>query len=134
MAADVVLRAVAAILMKYTLYSVQPFTYLIIAEFMIAANMSVYISIRYGGPREIVRNVSKFWAPLFLISALTLLYRATYYFALESTYVSLASQLRNGADVLVAVAGGGFMFGEKSVKRKLVLSIIIIAAIYLLVS
>ena len=134
LAADVLLMAVAGILMKYTLYKVPPLTYLIIAGFFIAVNMSVYITIRYGGAREVLHNISVYWAPIVLISGLTLLYRAAYYFALAETYVSLASPLRNGADVLIAVIGGGMMFGEKTIKRKLILSAIILIAIYFLVT
>ncbi|MEM3841160.1 MAG: EamA family transporter [Candidatus Micrarchaeaceae archaeon] len=130
---DLVLMAASAILMKYTLFSVPPFTYLIIAEFFIAANMLAYISIRYGGPKEVVNNISKFWAPIFLVSGLTIIYRATYYFALVNTFVSIASPLRNGVEVLIAVSGGGFMFGEKSIGIKLIFSAIIIIAIYFLV-
>ena len=130
---DMVLMAVAGILMKYTLYTVQPFTYLVLAEFFIAANMTVYMSIRYGGVHEIGQNLSRYKAPIIAISALTIAYRAMYYFALAGTYVSLASPLRNGADVLITVVGGGLLFGESSMKRKLALSVVMLAAIYFLV-
>ena len=131
---DMVLMAVVGILMKYTLYTVQPFTYLVLAEFFIAANMTVYMSIRYGGVHEIGQNLSRYKAPIIAISALTIAYRAMYYFALAGTYVSLASPLRNGADVLITVVGGGLLFGESSMKRKLALSVVMLAAIYLLVA
>ncbi|MCL4388354.1 MAG: DMT family transporter [Candidatus Marsarchaeota archaeon] len=131
---DMALMAVAGVLMKYTLYTVQPFTYLVLAEFFIAANMTVYMSIRYGGVREIGQNLSRYKVPILAISALTIAYRATYYFALAGTYVSLASPLRNGADVLITVVGGGLLFGESSMGKKLALSAVMLAAIYLLVA
>ncbi|MCL5122487.1 MAG: DMT family transporter [Candidatus Marsarchaeota archaeon] len=131
---DMVLMAVAGILMKYTLYTVQPLTYLVLAEFFIAANMMVYISIRYGGVKEIAQNLSRYKIPIIAISALTVAYRATYYFALAGTFVSVASPLRNGADVLITVVGGGLLFGESAMKRKLALSVVMIVAIYFLVT
>ena len=45
----------------------------------------------------------------------------------------MAVTMENVADVLITVVGGGLLFGESSMKRKLALSVVMLAAIYFLV-
>jgi len=132
---DTIIMAVGAILMKYLfLLQVNVFAYLIIGEYFMALNLFVFMSFKYGGAREIAENIKKYKIPILTIAVLTILYRVTNYIAVYSAEISLTSPLRNSVNVLITVMVGGLIFGEKKLKVKLLLSVVIIAAAYALIA
>ncbi|MEM0149417.1 MAG: DMT family transporter [Candidatus Micrarchaeaceae archaeon] len=133
LAVVVLLMAVGGVLLKYLLFYITPYTYIILAEAFIAVDMIVYMQMHYGGVKEIKHNMGTYKKPLLAIAAITMAYRIFYYMAVSTTYVSLASPLRNTVSVVITVLLGGVLFSEKNITRKLALSAIMLAAIYFLI-
>ncbi len=132
---DTILMAIGAILLKYLfILGVNVFGYFIIGEYFMAFNIFVLMILRYGGVKEVVRNIKKYKAPIFAIAVLTVAYRVTNYLAVSYAYVSLTSPLRNSVNVLITVLIGGAMFGESNLKKKLLLSALIVAGAYALIA
>ncbi|MCL4373557.1 MAG: DMT family transporter [Candidatus Marsarchaeota archaeon] len=113
---------------------VNAFAFLILSEIFIAFNMLVYISVKFGGVREIAANVKANKVPILAIVALAIAYRLTFYFALYTAPVSLAQPLRNTVNILLIVVGGGILFNEGGISKKLVLALIMVACAYVLVA
>lgn len=127
------LAAIFNILLKYVLASVTPITYLILLQCFMAIEMMVYMQLHYGGVKEVAKNTTKFIVPIAATAALTTAYRFFFYSAVSSTFVALASPLLNTFTAILVVLVGVVMFKEGSMKKKLVLSAIMMAAVYVLV-
>ncbi len=127
------LMAVGATILKYLLFSIQPLTYLLFLSVFTAINGIAYMQIKFGGLREIVKNTIYYKYPIIAIAIITITYRLLYYLALVNTFVSIAYPLRNTLNILITVILGGLLFGEKNIKRKLLLSIILMIAVYTLI-
>ncbi len=127
------LGAVGAIILKYLLnLGMNIFTILIFIELFMAINFTAYMKLKYGGPKEVVSNLKKYKKSIAAISSLTTLYRLTYYAAASLIFISLVSPIRNSIYIVITTFAGGIMFNEKGIKKKLVLSsILIICAYYL---
>ena len=125
--------AVGATILKYLLFSIQPLTYLLFLSVFTAINGIAYMQIKFGGLREIVKNTIYYKYPIIAIAIITITYRLLYYLALVNTFVSIAYPLRNTLNILITVILGGLLFGEKNIKRKLLLSIILMIAVYTLI-
>ncbi len=130
---DAVLISASWALLKYVLTGVDPIAYLVLLESFVAVEVLVYMHIRYGGVREIVSNIRAYKIPVVVVAALTLAYRAFYYIGVKSAYISLASPLNNAVGAIVAVILGWMVLKEEGIKRKLLLSAIMVVAIYFLV-
>lgn len=128
------LMAIGATILKYLLFSIQPLTYLLFLSVFTAINGIVYMQIKFGGLREIVKNTIYYKYPIIAIAIITVTYRLLYYVALVNTFVSIAYPLRNTLNILITVILGGIIFGEKNIKRKLLLSIILMIAVYTLIT
>jgi len=126
------LSAATTIVSKYLLDGMNPYTFLILGGIFMSVSFAVMISIRYGGIAEIFDSVKKYRLPLAANAILTLGYRVTYYIALTTAQVSLASPLRNTIYVVITVAFSVMLFSEKHIGRKLVLGIVLLALSYLL--
>ncbi|MEM0149333.1 MAG: DMT family transporter [Candidatus Micrarchaeaceae archaeon] len=113
---------------------VNAFTFLILSEVFIAANMLVYMTIKFGGMKEIVANTRSNLLPIMAIVVLAILYRLAFYFSLYTAQVSLAMPLRNTVNVIIIVIGGGLVFKESSIMKKLVLALIMVACAALLIA
>ncbi|MGC8537692.1 MAG: EamA family transporter [Candidatus Micrarchaeia archaeon] len=129
----VVLMAIGGVLLKYLLFYITPYTYIVLVEAFMALNMAVYMQLHYGGVKEIAHNMRKYRKPLLVIAIITMAYRITYYVAVSTAYVSLASPLRNTLTVVIAVLGGGLLFKEGNIVRKLALAAVMLAAVYFLI-
>ncbi len=132
---DTILMAIGAIFLKYLfILGVNVFGYFIINEYFMAFNILALMILRYGGMNEVIQNIKRYKLPVFSIAVLTIAYRVTNYLAISYAYVSLTSPLRNSINVLITVLIGGIMFGERNLKRKLLLSALIVVAAYTLIS
>ncbi|EQD44956.1 membrane protein containing DUF6, transmembrane [mine drainage metagenome] len=129
----VLLMATGGVLLKYLLYYVTPYTYIVLVEVFMAIDMVVYMQLRYGGIREISHNMSRYGKPILGIAAITMVYRITYYIAVSTAYVSLTAPLRNTVSVVITVIIGGVLFKEKNILRKLALTAALLAAAYFLI-
>lgn len=128
-----VISAVTTILLKYVITTVNPITFLILLQVFMAIDMMVYMQFHYGGVKEIARNTRKFSIPIVATAAFTTAYRYFYYTAIVSTSIALASPLLNTFAVLMTVLMGVIIFKEGNLKKKLLLSAIMIIAVFFLV-
>ncbi len=124
----------SAILLKYVLFSVNIFAFLVLSQIFMLINMGVYMQLKYGGIKETASNLRKHSGIIIPISVLTIGYRAFYYAAVSLVAVSIAAPLVNTLYVAITLLAGIFLFKEKDALRKGVLAIVIIAAAYALVS
>jgi drug/metabolite transporter (DMT)-like permease len=129
---NAILIAIGSIINKYVLYTVDPYTFLILTEVFIAINFIIIISVRYNGVREMFTEV-KNYNPIIAIAILTTASRIMYYLALLVTPITTAQPLSNVVSVIVIVLVGGIIFKEGSIKKKLALSVVIMAAAVLLI-
>jgi drug/metabolite transporter (DMT)-like permease len=127
------LVAVFNILLKYVLVTVNPVTYLILLQCIMAIEMMVYMQLHYGGVKEVARNTRRFILPIVATAAFTTAYRLFYYSAVSSTFIALASPLLNTFTAVLVVLMGTIIFKEGSIKKKILLSCVMIAAVYFLV-
>ncbi|MCL5099557.1 MAG: EamA family transporter [Candidatus Marsarchaeota archaeon] len=129
------LMAVGAILMKYVLdLGVSIFTLFVVLGLSIAFNMAVYMTFKYGGVREMTKNLMKHPAPLTTIAVLTLFYRLTYYAAASVAFISIVSPLRQGATVAITVMLGAIIFKEHDLVRKMALAVMMVVCIYFVIN
>lgn len=129
----IALMAIGGVLLKYLLFYMNPYTYMVLVEAFMALDMTVYMQLHYGGVKEIAHNMRKYRKPLLAIAVITMAYRITYYVAVSTTYVSLASPLRNTLSVVITVFLGGMLFKEGNIARKLALAAVMLAAVYFLI-
>ncbi len=129
----IALMAIGGVLLKYLLFYITPYTYIVLVEAFMALDMTVYMQLRYGGVKEIAHNMRIYRKPLLAIAVITMTYRITYYVAVSTTYVSLASPLRNTLSVVVTVLLGGMLFKEGNIARKLALAAVMLTAVYFLI-
>ncbi|HUC38854.1 MAG TPA: DMT family transporter [Candidatus Acidoferrum sp.] len=127
-------NAVGAILLKFIVNTVDPFTILILVQIFSAVNFAAYMQIKYGGVGEMIKNFSKNKVTITSQAALTTAYRATYYAAAGLAAISLVAPLRNTIYVVITVLSGGLIFGEKNIKRKMLLAGVLIVASYFLIT
>ena len=127
------LSTISAIGVKYLLFSVTPFTYLILLEVFIALNMIVAMHVKYGGMKEIMRNTITYKKEIIAVSLLITAYRITYYLSASVAQISLVWPLSNVPNVIMVVFFSSMLFKEDSTKRKLVLAVVMIIAAYFLV-
>ncbi len=127
------LMAAGGVLLKYLLFYMTPYTYIVLAEAFMAIDMVVYMQLRYGGAKEIAHNMALYKRPLLSIAAITMIYRILYYIAVSTTYVSMASPLRNAVSVVITVLLGSLLFNEKGVAKKLALTAVMLVAVYFLI-
>ena len=133
MLVNAAVMGINAVLLKYIIGSVDPLTVLILSQVFTAINFTVYMQIRYGGVREIIKNFSKNRRVITYQAALTTAYRATNYVAIGIAAISLVSPLRNTLYVVITIIGGGVVFKETNIARKLAIALVMIAAAFFLV-
>ncbi|MCL4363591.1 DMT family transporter [Candidatus Marsarchaeota archaeon] len=127
------LGASGAIILKYLLnLGMNIFTILIFIELFMSINFIVYMKLKYGGPKETISNLKKYKKSIVAISFLTTIYRLTYYAAASLVFISLVSPVRNSIYIVITTVAGGILFNEKGIKKKLVLSSILIVCVYYL--
>jgi uncharacterized membrane protein len=71
---------------------------------------------------------------MLLMALMVVVYRLTYYLAISAEYISIVSPMRNALNVVITVFIGGIIFKENNIIKKLVFSLILISAIYFLVT
>ncbi|MGC8495668.1 MAG: EamA family transporter [Candidatus Micrarchaeia archaeon] len=130
-----VLSGIGFTISKYLLGGlINAFAFLILSEIFIAINMLAYMTIKFGGIKEVVHNTIANKFVIIAIVLLAILYRLTFYFSIYTAAVSLAMPLRNTINVLLIVIGGGMIFKEGSIARKTLLALVMVFCAYLLVS
>ena len=123
--------AVSSMLDKVILTFTQPLKYLIVVQFFVALNFIILTIYKYKNPMHLIKKDIS--GPLLLASILTLAQRLAQFQAVSLTYVSLVIPIkRSGA--LVSTLIGGELFHEKDLARKLIATIIIIFAAYLIIA
>lgn len=127
------LLGISSILNKYALGYVDPFTFIILAEFFIAINFIIIITLRYNGVKEMLASLKHHEVPITAIAVLTTISRITYYIALAGSEVALVQPLSNTIYIVITVFVGGLLFSEASMKKKLVLTIVLLVFATLLV-
>ncbi len=130
----ILFMSIGAILAKYVLYTVNPFTFFILISVFLALNLSLYMHFHYGGIKEIYSNIKTYKFYMLLMALMVVVYRLAYYLAIAAEYVSIVSPMRNALNVVVTVFIGGIIFKENDIKKKLAFSLILIFAIYFLVT
>lgn len=125
--------AVASIISKYVLYTVDPFTFLILTELFIAINFIIVITFRYKGVKEMMASLRHHKVPVAAIAVLTTVSRIAYYIALSSSKVSLVQPLNNAIYVIIAVFVGGVIFSEGRLKEKAILTLIMVICVFILI-
>ena len=128
-----VLMGISSIINKYALNTVNPFTFIIFAEFFIAVNFIIIITIRYKGVKEMLASLKHHKIPITAIAILTTVSRITYYIALATSDVALAQPLLNAIYIVITVIAGVIIFGEGSIWKKLALCAIILIFAFILV-
>jgi drug/metabolite transporter (DMT)-like permease len=124
---------ISSIINKYALNSVNPFTFIILAEFFIAVNFIIIITIRYKGVSEMLASLEHHKLPIAAIAILTTISRITYYIALSTSAVALAQPLLNAIYIVITVSAGIIVFSEGSIGKKLLLCVIILIFAFILV-
>jgi len=128
------LTALFAVLTKYLLDSgLNIFTFLILAELSMAVNMAIYMTIKYGGVKEIVSNYINHKAPITSIALLTTADRLCYYASMSLAFASLVAPVRNTISVIITVLIGGLVFNEANLSKKLLFSAIMIVSAYFII-
>ena len=127
--------AIGAILLKYIVsdISVNPITTLILTQVFSALNFTIYMQLKYGGVKEMFRNLEKYRGIIVTQAIFTTAYRATFYVAAALAAISLVSPLRNTIYVIITIFAGGTMFREKNIKLKMVIAAVLIITSYLLI-
>lgn len=129
------LMSVGAILTKHVLsMGISIFTLFVVVGLSMALNMLVYMTIKYGGIREMARNLARHPVPLLTTSSLALGYRLTYYAAASVAFISLVSPLRQGINIVIVVLAGALIFKESDVVRKIVISLLMIGCVYFIIN
>ncbi len=131
--AIVFLMAIGSIMLKFVLSGVTIYTALFLLEIFVAFNLFVILRHKHGNKNEIKRNLNKFWKPMLTIAILAVLYRITYYAATAEAPISLVFPLRNVVNIIMVVGFGGFIFHEKDIKKKIVLSAVMIVAAFMII-
>lgn len=132
--ATVIITAITAVQTKYILSNgVDYITFLIVSQALIAVYFLIYMQLVYGGLRETIRNLMRYKEAIISTAVLTNMYRIFYYLGITLAPIALVTPLRNTAYVLMTVVSGSVMFNEKDFGRRMVLSIVLLMALYLLV-
>ncbi|MDE1810957.1 MAG: EamA family transporter [Candidatus Micrarchaeota archaeon] len=126
--------AIAWALVKYILnINVNPFTFLIISQLFMGVNMVVFIQLRYHGLGEIKKMVAQYPMAILSSTIATVLYRILFYLALLGAQVSIAMPLRTSVFIVLTVLLGSIFFKEDNLVKRILLSLIMIAASYVLI-
>ena len=124
------LSAISTIGMKYILFSVSPFTYLILLEVFVAFNMVIAMQLKYGGVKEIIRNTDIYKKEIAVIAIFITAYRVTYYLSASLSAISLVWPISNVPYVIMMVFSGVMLFKEDSLRKKAILAVVILIAAY----
>ena len=127
------LMAVGGVAMKYLfLRGVNLLEYFIIAMLFISLNYALFMSLKYGGVKEIFSNLRKYKLQIITIGGLTVSYRILYYLSVYLTFISLVAPIRNSVYVMITTLAGGFLFKETGLPRKIILAGIMLVCLYYL--
>ena len=126
--------AVSWVLIKYVLnLNVSPFTLLILSQAFIGINMVIFMQLKFGGLGEIKKMIIQYPAALISSSIALVLYRILFYVALTGADVSIAMPLRTSVFIILTVLLCSIFFKEDNLAKRIVLSLIMIAASYVLI-
>jgi len=128
------LTAVAAILTRYFLIAgIDVFAFLVITQLSMALNMAVYMTIKYGGIKEVMSNLIHHKVPLISIALLTVVDRAFYYTATAIAFISLVAPVRYSINVIITTLIGGLIFKETNILRKILLAVLMLISVYFII-
>lgn len=126
-----IVSAINAILIKYLLFSINPYTYLILGQISMSICLFAMLHLKYNGVKDIINDIKNYKKGLAAMAILTPLYKSTFYVAIALAPISVASPLRTGLYVMLTVLAGGLIFNERNLRKKVVLAAIILISAYL---
>ncbi len=123
--------ALGATILKYELFGISPYTFLVISEIFMSAIILAYVFLRFDTFRYLARDVKAYKKEIVIFSAANIGYTLLYYLAATAGSISIVYTMRAGVSIVLAVLGSALIFKER-VNKRLPLAIVIIAALYLL--
>ncbi|MCL5430619.1 MAG: EamA family transporter [Candidatus Marsarchaeota archaeon] len=130
-----VLSAINYLILKYAMTSMNVFTFFIISGIMTTILLSFEMLGRSAAyRRSAVKAVTQNMGLLIVMAIFTVGYRLLFYSAVITGAISLAVPLNSAIVVSIAVISGGVFFGEKNIRTKLLLSVLMIVSLYFLVA
>jgi len=132
--AAVLVSAAAGILLKYTIQTMDIYTFFIITSIMTVVFLSYEMlgkTMTYKASSKM--TLKKSMIPLLIIVGMTVASRLLFYIAIVAVPIALASPMSNGIIVMMMVLSGGFFFHERRMKWKILLSVVLVVAVYFLV-
>lgn len=107
------------------------YAFLILMHFFIGINSFILLSAVNDGWFGIKHAITKAGWPIFIVSIVTILHRASYAFAISGAFIGLVTAIKRSS-VLFTILIGGELFKEKKLGRKFTATIIMLLGIFLL--
>jgi len=126
------LYAVGATVLKYTLSSVSPYTFLIVSGIFMSVTVLVFVLLRFKTWKYVIRDISSYKVEVLVFSIASVGYALLYYLAATTEPISILFPLRSGVSIILTVFASGLILKEKIWKR-VPLAIIMIVSMYLLI-
>ncbi len=131
--AAALLYSIGATILKYMLNGISPYTFLIISEIFMSIGVLVFVFLRFKTFKYVLRDIRSYKVEVFVFSFASVGFGVLYYLAAVTEPISIVFPLRSGVAIIVSVFASGILFKEKIAKR-IPLAIIMIVAMYLLVT
>ena len=113
-------------------YNIEPWTYLALAQILVALAYMAMLSIFHDGVKGITNGFKVSGGWIFLIALFTIGYRLADVFAVKISYVGLVQAVKK-LSVFFSVLIGGELFHEHNLGRKVLASAIMLAGAILIV-
>ncbi len=121
-------------ILKYALDNVNIYAFITVTSIMTAIILWAVGRERATNKFNEFNEVKKLLAPLAAMAFLVTVYRLLLYNAVPSAPISLVIPLNSTMAVLLNVLSGGVFFGESHIRRKLLLSAVMLIAAYFLIA
>lgn len=123
--------AFASIIDKSVLFSIEPLKYFFILQFFVTINFILVTLYRYDRSLHVIKkDLTK---EVFVSAFFTLIYRVAEYIAISLAFVSLVIPIKRTGSIMAAVIGGE-MFHEKNLLRKFIAAVLMVIAVYMIVT
>ena len=133
--AATLITAANLIILKYALLSINIYTLLIVTSILTAVFLFFEILGKSSAYREkMISAIRGNATTLIFMAVLTVSYRVLFYLAVSGAAISLATPLNSAIVLVLTVVPSGIMFGEKRLRQKILLSAIMLIAMYFLIA
>lgn len=132
--ANALIGSVGGIIGKYLLVNINVFSFLIITQLVASLCLLSFENIRYKGLGGVFGSIKKYHNTFLVLIILIIGLRVLAYFALTVAPVNIASTLSNAVFVMLTVPIGGVLFKEDDIKRKALMSFVILIFSYFLIA